>query len=469
MQGGQQLVINALDIISRGMSSGAEIADGAFSPETKAINPLRVPGSIQAPAALVNGDSDSILTGEIIATSPDMASYLGTDYLVVADNGTFYRYNGTKLVIMATTDGVNTYAKGFTEMIIFGGDAYITAKQGITRWQNDNTITAPSGSWAFTNTIFPHPAIVFENNAFYGDKNLLLRQSTPGVAPTVIMTLDSNQVIVALGIDPVSGKMLISTTYSLDVSNTLPSIAKLLWYDGFSNKPSKAVIVDDTILGFYAVGGTVFVGYGQNLGYVNGAGVTFLRKLANTTLDQDYLPSKHNFANLGKILLVADGTKVLAFGEVISGRKIFFYIANNFINSGKFRSICYVGDGKIGLSFDTTKFYTLNTTSIASIDASGFDFWTNWIEFPRPVLLRSMELEFIETTSLVVSGNYTITYYGQDLMNKGLTPERAVFTSESGPILGFLSEKTTRIKLNLSNGLTNKGLKRIIIYYDYAE
>src|SRR3990167_5587824 len=362
----QQLVIDASEFL-KGMSSGPEINDGGFSTQTEAVNPIVEPGVIYAPAAAVDSDTDDRLstTIEIIASSPDMANLGVDDRLLVGvdsdDFGTFYRYDGTKIIAVAyaevftvtiatpavftstahglaagdrvklrttgalptglcvdtvyfvisagltadafqlsTTDGgaaINTsgtqsgthrwytrnYIKGYTDIITYRGETYVTAQQHITRWQNDNTIDQKF--YAFTTANVPHPAIVFENNAFYGDNNLLLRQTTAGGTPATILTLAVGEIIITLGIDPGSGKMLISTTSSLNVSNDKTSINKLHWYDGLSNKVLKVIYVEDQILGFHSVEGITYCGYGQNLGYITGSGVKFLRKLINVTLN----------------------------------------------------------------------------------------------------------------------------------------------------------------------------------------
>ena len=379
MIGNQQLIIDQSNFL-KGMSSGAQISDGGYSSETEAVNPIVTPGVLYAPAIAVDSDTDARLTGNIIATSPDMVSSSATNRLLVADNGSYYSYNGTKIPAVAfATDAGATYAKGFTDIITFAGEAYVTTKEKIKRWTNPSTITDLTGG-AFTNTGHPHPAIVFENNAFYGDRNLLLRQTAANGAPATILTLSVDQTIIALGIDPGTGKMLISTSNSLDVSNTLPAIHRVLWYDGFSDKTLKSAIVNDIITAFYPHEGIVYVGYGQNLGYLNGAGITFLRKLNNVTLVADDLPHKHSFSHIGNTLYVVDGNKILAYGEIVKGGgKVFYYCYKNYFGTAqtnKFKTIFYAGSNKIGISSATNKFSTLDITSTANLDS--FDFYSTW-------------------------------------------------------------------------------------------
>jgi len=62
--------------------------------------------------------------------------------------------------------------------------------------------------------------------------------------------------------------MLISIVEQLNLSGTVNSLARVGYYNGFSNKLSKVVFVDEMVLAFYPVGGTVYITYGQKLGFM---------------------------------------------------------------------------------------------------------------------------------------------------------------------------------------------------------
>ena len=547
MLGSRQLVIDASEFL-RGMSSGGDISDGGFSPDTEAINPIIEPGVIYAPAAAADADTDDRLstTIEIIASAPDMAN-LGVDQrlLVGADSddfGTFYRYDGTKIIAVAyaevftvtiaspgvftstahglaandriklrttgalptglsvdtvyyvistgltadafqlsTSEGgaaINTsgtqsgthrwytrnYVKGYTDIINYRGETYVTAQQHITRWQNDNTIDQKF--YAFTTANVPHPAIVFENNAYYGDNNLLLRQTTAGGTPATILTLAVGEIIIALGIDPGSGKMIISTTSSLNVSNDKNSINKLSWYDGFSNKTLKTIYVGDQMLGFHSVEGITYCGYGQNLGYVTGSGIKFLRKLINVTLNNEQLPYKHNLTSIGSTLYVVDGNKILAYGPVVQGgNNIFYYCARNKVNNLVFQSIFNAGSNKIGYSF-IGQFRTVDFSSIATLDK--FDLYTNWLDFPRPVNPRGVYFEFLGTGA---TGNLAVTYEDRNGNSVGLTADPTGQTAVSTfRYIGFRNTDAIQsFRVRMENATENDGLIRAIVYYDFSD
>lgn len=368
MDGKHQLIFDASDLV-RGVSTSAELSDGGFSPDTDNVNLTAVPGVLYIPAASVDSDTDTRLTDGAIASCPDMTFTSPNNRLVVSADGKGYRYDGTKLTAagIALTAG-KTWTSGFTDIVTFAGEAYITSKESITRWQNDNTIDGGADfPFAFANSTVPHPMVVYENNLYHADKNLLLIQTTAGVAPTTVLTLSADQMIVALGVDPVSGLMLISTKNVLDVSGTISTINRLLWYDGNSAKVSKSVFIDDAILGFQNVGGAVLVGYGNNVGYLSGSGIQWLRRLNNVTADNTQLPYKHHMTSIANTFYVLDGVQIMAFGEILPGRKVWYPAWSNPVNSNKPTLLCEVGSKKLGIGFATTKFYTFDTSSIATV------------------------------------------------------------------------------------------------------
>jgi len=476
MIGKNTIIIDMQEIATRGMSSSGNISDGAFSDETSAINPLIEQGVLYAPPTPVDADTDTRLTGGIIASSPDMNVLAPTNRLIVADNGTAYRYNGTNLTAAAINLTVSeTWTKGLTDIIIFEGEAYVSSRAKLTRWENNNTIDA-GASWpyAFSSGTSPHVGLVYEKSMYWSDKNVLLKQDTvgDGVAPTTVLTLSADQVITALGIDPGSGRMLIATSTALDVSNTLAKVNRLSWYDGNSTKPDKVVIIEDMITAFHTVGGTIFVGYGQNLGYINGSGISFLRKLKNVSLNNEQLPYKHNMASNNNILYVLDGLQVLAYGEVITGRKIFWYAFKNNANTNKPTALFFAGSNKLGIAYATTKFVTIDISSSA-IDGFGTTFVSNVYNFPRPIFLRSAYMEF--TTAIAnADANRELAYKTQARGTgfQSLTPTTnssggAVYELDN--IIGFENNKCNSVQFRYQSFSSVNGLRRIRISYDVAE
>lgn len=472
MIGQRQVILDVSEWI-KGMSSGKYMPDGGFSDDTEAVNMIAEPGVLYAPATLVDGDSDAILDDEIIASSPDHAAASPSDRLVVTADGDFMRYNGTKLLdVTGGQDTTQTYAKGFTDMVNFDGETYVTSKEKLARWSGTQTFDFVFASMA--NTALPHPLVVFENNLYIGDGNLLKRMTAAAGTPATVLTLATNEFIQALGVDPGSGKLLISIVYGQNISGTINRTNKVLWYDGFANKVIKVIRVEDMVTAFHNHSGNVIVGYGVNIGILTGSGIRFLRKLVESALDSTKLPYKHSFASMGSTMCVIDGTKVLAWGPVrTGGDNVFYYIAKNKVNSNIIDAIFNAGNNKLGMSMATSKFRTLDITSKATLDK--FDFYTNWVEFPRPIILRAIYYQFVNNLS---TANLTLNF--DDQSNGGTERELQQLYAANTATSEFFAHgarvtstidtgKLYAIRLRIQNSTTNDGLKRIIIYYDFAE
>lgn len=461
--------LDAKDFI-RGASISKHTQEGGFSPETYGINLIAVPGVMHCPPAVVDSDSDSRITTNkgIIASCGDDDVFGGYEKKMVSNDGKYYRYNGTKIPEAALrTDATNTYTQGFTDMISYAGENYTTTKEKLVRWDETGAIFNASFA-TFTNQTYPHPALVYENNAYYADGNLLLKQTSAGGAPATVLTLSADQIIIALGIDPGTGYMLISTTNSLNISDTLPAVNKILWYDGFSNKPVKSVIVDDMVLSFCPVGGIVFVGYGQNLGYLNGSGVSFLRKLDNVTFDNAQLPYKQKITSIGRHLFVQDGNKILCLAEIKSGQRTFFYWARYLVaNEGNITALFNAGQNKLGICFDKDVFYTQDISSVATFQ--GGDIYFNKINFERPVFIRSIWIEW--ANSVANAATPASVWYESE--KEALTQLPSIANS-TGAATFFsetknLDKKVRRFQLNIIPSTSNYGIRRVLIGYDIAE
>jgi hypothetical protein len=168
------------------------------------------------------------------------------------------------------------------------------------------------------------------------------------------------------------------------VSGTINSQSRVLYYDGFSNKASKVVLVDDMILAFYNVGSTMFVTYGQKIGYWTGAGIQFLRTL-EVSFDNSQLPYKHHITNIGDILYLVTRTYILAFGEIINGvGKAWYYcLRNSDGDSGNYTLVTNIGQNTLAVSLATSKLFTFDTTAVTAVQTGGAFFRTNKYELER--------------------------------------------------------------------------------------
>lgn len=477
MAQGRKIIDWKYDDMAKGMSTSDDMIDGGFSPLTDAINLIAVSGIAHAPTAPT--DKSTGLTGSIIASCEDPTGsyqrvFVSSD--VPAQDGRFYSSSSGTLTQRGSTDSSHDYVQGRTDMIAFANEVYITNATTIVRWSAiGGANTFNTSFFGFIDGIAPHPALVYESNAFYGDGRYLLRQTAAGVSPEVILTLSAGQKIVALGIDSGSGKMLISVVGQFNLSDTFNSQARVLYYDGFSQKASKVVLVEEMITAFPTSEGAVYAAYGKNLGYWNGAGVSFLRSF-NIDYVNTELMYKQHFTNIGSTLYFIEKNRIIAHGSVRQGGdKVFYPAFRNNISGSISENLTHItnlGQGVLGLSFPTDKFYTWSTTAV---DASNTQ-----ILYSNPYLLE----EYNEGVWL-----RRVKIYWKNSVPNNADPGSIFFFNEEGFMQEFYDLKNTsgaasavktisfgsgtgvrvqqiQFRPTLDSG--NYGIRRIVIYGDPA-
>lgn len=410
-----EIPITAEDFLA-GMTSSPDTYDGGFSNETYNINLLGSVGAIRP-----SNKSTQVATtnGNVIATSGDARiSAVGNDKVLVTDTGRFYTLKSGALTLRQTTGGGKNYISATTDIVQFRTDTFCTSDTNIARLiQTD--LSQPNADWeswwtvtqgrTALNSGYRHPMVVFENALWIGDGPNLHKWD--GTTSTYgFLTLSSEQSIVSLGVDSSSGKMLIGVNEGFNAASSIPAISKVLTYNGFSNKPDRAVIVDDMVTAFYQLGGIIFMCYGNKLGYWNGSGITFLRNLKNVLRNADYLVYKHKITSIANTLYVADGTYILAYGEVVPGKKIFYYPkrvtdANTayLYAIGNCGSTVTTNEGLLGLFYNdgtNSKMMTFNvnyaTAENSANNVDALTLRTRKYVFDRPVQARGLYIEYLD-------------------------------------------------------------------------
>lgn len=460
--GQKQIEITPEELVM-GMTTGNNLSDGGFSDQSYGINTEVEPGVLSFVTTPTEPSTSPV--GHIIASTPNDTTKTAVDkYFLGHDDssgdGTYYEWNGSAIALIRT-DSTNNYASGKNDLITYRNEIYGTSNEAIVRWTADNA-TFDVAFQAFNDTSAPHPALVYENNAFYADGNQLWRQTTASTVPTVIMTLIEGTVMTALSIDPGSGLMLIATSSSNNTSDTVPTINKVLYYDGFSNKPRKAVIVDDMVTSFYGVGSTVYVVYGQNLGYWNGSGTRFLRKL-NVSFSNESLVYKSNITNIGSTLYVAEGRFIMAFGDIVGGASASFrYVYRS--PADDISLITNLGQNVLGIgTFTNESFLTLD------LDTLGINgtFWSKRYTFPKDITFNQITIEYF---TAMASDNTAVGHV--DLIQEGATTlSLPMLNTVSGKKIGTITYPTitTRtIQMNYTP-VDSTQIRRITLYYtNYA-
>lgn len=471
MIGKNVLKIDASSFL-RGSSTSAYLADGGFSPETDAVNLAVTPGTVYPQAS--HTDLSSSVTGDIIAFGDD-ANVSGNDKYAVDDEGHFYTINGSTVTVRQTDAG-RTYQYGTTDTATYRNYFYASSQTDVAECQGSDLGTFDADWWstrggsAVLNSSVRHPLLVFEDNLFIGDGAYLHRWNGTTASQKVLDLSNSTSAtspsITALTINPGDGKMLISISIRPNYSAIPGTQSKILVYDGFSNKPSRSVIVDGYISAMYPCGGTIFVFYDNKVGYWTGTSVVYLRTFTTLT-HGNFLRYKHSITSIDNNLYFINGRQIMCFGNVNNGSKVFYPAAYNQADSNSYQAIGSSSSYTLLLSRQTEKLASLDTMSVAA--NGGMSFYTNKFDFERPVYIRNAYLEFkdaigdnVNLGSLaLIDETGTVTSFST-LLNSSGASVYYINTNDTGKKV-----RSAQFRLNHDTGVF--GLKRIIIPFDVAE
>lgn len=411
---------NYTDMV-KGMSTSDQLADAGFSPTTDGGNLLSTPGIMFNPPSPT--DASTNVTGAMIASCEDPTGNYARLYTSsntsAGGDGRFFSLSTANVITQrGSTDSTHTYVSGKTDMIAFDGEAYITSATDIVRWSSiGSSNTFNTTFFAFNDALSPHPALTFNNFAYYGDGNELLRQASAGATPSIILTLPTSWVIVALGIDPGSGSMLISVIGQINLSDTINSGARIGFYDGFSSQVSRYVQVDDMVTAFAPTEGSLYCSYGQNLGLWNGSGITFKRHV-NVGFDYTELLYKQHFTSIGSTLLFIERARIVALGPVRqNGDNIFYPVLTNTIAGvdTDLTHIASIGSNQVSMAYDTNQFFTF---SMYSTTAANQEIYSNNYNFDDELWVRRARVIYDAKVSNGVSPGSLVVYNEDGLVTE---------------------------------------------------
>lgn len=481
MIGKYQIQLGADQFVS-GMASSDYATDGALGVSSINLNPFVAPGLMSGLAT--GSDISASVLGNIIASAEDSQTVSAYNRTFIDASGNYYTYTapGTVTKTNTATTNVAQYVLSKTDMVSFALNTYVTTANGdIDRWNTTPTPTLTNSWWVGTkgqaamSTIAPHPMVVYQGFNYIADLNKLNTVDSSDTIALAVLTLNPNEVIHALGIDPVTGLMMLSVQTTINLSDTLSSRYFVYLYDGISSKPTRKIPVDDLITAFHNVEGQVYTGQGITLGAWNGNGVTFLRKLKNAAYNSSDLIYKHRITNTRNILHVVDGATVLSYGAAVAGKKGFFYTATNG-GGGHLTAIFPMGSATFAIAYSSAKLilYDLESTTSPTLNLT-----FNNIYFPRPVFIRRVKILTTGTPQTGDNGNGSLLIYDENNVSHfvryvtatSFTPGFFVPTGRTfyNFNFDFSSLKLQGASIQVNTSSSAYAIVRVIIYYDIAE
>ena len=153
---------------------------------------------------------------------------------------------------------------------------------------------------------------------------------------------------------------------------------------------TREVVLESQVEGTRVVGGIVYVTYGDNLGYFDGNGLQFLKKIAIGTTDtsQSNATYSHCMANIDDILVIRNDNMALAYGDLGAG-KVFW---KPYSSPGLRTLTClfYRGNNKMLFAYQTAAgVETLGEVNYDNIAVNGV-FTTNHFFFGQMVQIKKI-------------------------------------------------------------------------------
>lgn len=478
-----------------GMSTSDLLGDGALGTSSYNLSLVSPPGAVRASAVQ---SISGTLPDDILASCEDPRTSGSAQRYYVDDSGNILSISlndsgggGNSISTAATPASSSGYTELITDMAVFNGNIYITKTSNIVQatvgspWTLDETwwtVTKGQSSLNVSGNVH-HPLLSFENFLWIGDLNKLHNVDSSGTVSSGVLTLNQNERIDCLGIDPQTGLMMIGVRTASGDDTSQTSRAFIYLYDGYSSKPRRKIQIEGLITGFQAIGGTVYVGVDNTITVWNGSGVTFLRRLTTLSGNSSGLPYKNRMSRLQNHLVVVDGQQVLAYGEILPGKKVWWPL---FKNQATTDNITFMAYGGSTLQFNSPRVpnmpciivnYAITTVKAVSpfdqVNVGTGKMYVANINFERPVNIRRARV----VTSGITSANGGTTGIGK----LELVDENGVANATAQP--KFVVASGTRyvfdfdfggLKLQTLGGVVTLDTQafqvlKVILYYDVAE
>lgn len=489
MLGKSQITIASTQFTA-GLATSDFTTDGGIGTTSTNLSMIAQPGVVRAMPTSTPTKSGAAISGGIVASCESPETTTTHNYRWFVDNGGSTLFSCDDTSYLDQTNSLPSISAPNTDMAVWASsgvgttDGYlyisntnnvieigVSNSTGSFHVSNTTWWSATLGSSATLTSSVPHPLLVYEQNLWVGDQNVLrsaIDRSTLGVT----LTLNKNERIQCLAIDPNTGLMMIGVRTVSGNNDTFSGQSFIYLYNGIASKATRKIAVDGRISSFKPVGGQVFVGMNNTIGVWNGNGITFMRRLYNVSDSTSDIPYKNKMTSFQNTLLVVDGQYILAYGDISNGKKAWWPF---YKHSTNIASIFFIGNVNNASTIPESPLIAVNDSSnlfyvrpMDTTTAATGVFYTNNINFERPVNIRGMRVFTTGITTTAGIGGVSLI----DENNTTYTPEVNKFVVASGTryVFDFTMEKklqTLQPKLTIDTQAF--GIVRVIIYYDVAE
>ena len=483
----------------KGVSTSDNLPDAGFSNLSKGQNLLTggwssTVGAISSQCKGTDLTGAEFVNGEKVITCIQDHAFSGNSLYFATMNSigaNFFKLPSTtgNPTLEQTDDAnVRAYQEGKSDMIYFKGMIYVSSDRDIAQL-NNNFATVDVDWWSTTGGTttlesgygVSHLMIEFDNKMWIADAvnngkegTLHSWDGTTGIED--VINFGQGTQITALGKYETTGDMLIATTPTADYSGTKGFRAKLFIWDGFSPNPNREIILGhERITALKTVGGITYVFYGQNFGYFNGNGITFLRRLkiqnSGTTLI-----NPHKVTDANGILYIAEEGGILAYGKLYGGgNRVFYYpYTEDAAAWNRFQVIIHLGksSNKTYLAAfwlnDNVQEGQLTQIDLDNIE-TGSSFHSNKYYLPSNSIIKKVE---VITDKLVSSDNIGFELYKSsdesfvsigtmEFSNDGAVAQKTLGKNKK------IETSVIQVKATWTAGIP--AIKQIKIYYDAIE
>ncbi len=370
------------DTFIRGESSSPDLSDGGFSSESYGLNLTKTRGMLQF-AESPTEMAGATLTGNIIARAKDGNS-LGNDAYFLDDGGAVYTLDGSTFTKRQTTSG--TFQLGTSDLRQFNLVTYATSQDSLHEFTGEDLATSQRLWGGAFNTLYRHPMEIVEDELFIADGNVIYYLNNAGTTGTAF-TLPVGKNVTTMRKAPDGRTLLAFTGERIDFSHVVGQSGNVYYCNPIIRDWEREVSLPAQVEGSITSNGITFCTWGKNFGYFNGSGLVPLKRF-----DTSATTFSHSMENMEDILLVRDGTYVLAYGNLGAGN---VWWRPHKESTSNINVLAYKGDNVLLVGNAGAD---LNQIDYDNAGVNGV-FRTNRMTFGSEVVIRRLDLIHDNTTA----------------------------------------------------------------------